>query len=259
MAKVNIKDMFTAGVHFGHKTRYWNPKMEEYIYGQRNDLHIINLDKTVESLKEATNFISSIAATSNKILFVGTKRAASKIIKEQAERCGMPYVNHRWLGGMLTNYKTVRESIKKLTELEEKKNSGLFDKMIKKEALRLTRELEKLQQSLGGFKDMVGLPDALFVVDVGFEKIAVREANKLQIPVVGVVDTNNTPDGVSYVIPGNDDSLKSIEYYVTVMADTIIASKNAANSKSAVSPEAYIEVPKSDDSANSSEVAESNG
>lgn len=232
MSKITIVDLFNAGAHYGHRSRYWNPKMSNYIYGKSNDLHIIDLDHTLLRFHEAANYISKIAATSNKILFVGTKKAASNIIKEQAERCNMPYVNHRWLGGMLTNYKTVRESIKKLQELEENKANGLFDKMIKKEALKQERDLSKLQMSLGGFKDMVGLPDALFVIDVGFENIAIKEAKKLKIPVVGIVDTNNDPEVVDYPIPGNDDSRKSIELYVSSFAQIIIDAKQAANAMS---------------------------
>jgi small subunit ribosomal protein S2 len=244
-SNISIKDMFIAGVHFGHKARFWNPLMEPYIYGKRNGLHIINLDQTVECFSGALNYISKLAVHSNKILFVSTKRAASKVIQREAIRCNMPYVNHRWLGGMLTNYKTVRESIKRFVDLEEQKNSGKFDKMIKKEALQLNRELDKLQQSLGGFKDMVGLPDALFVIDVGFEKIAVKEANKLKIPVIGVVDTNNSPEGINHVIPGNDDSVKSIELYARIVADTIIATKESVNRQSSGKPDDYLEVPQS--------------
>jgi small subunit ribosomal protein S2 len=249
---ISIKEMFVAGVHFGHKTRFWNPQMKPYIYGKRNELHIINLDKTVQCFGDALNFISKLATHSNKILFVSTKRAASKIIQQEAVRCGMPYVNHRWLGGMLTNYKTVRESIKRFVDLEAQKANGKFDKMIKKEALKLDRELGKLQQSLGGFKDMVGLPDALFVIDVGFEKIAVQEANKLGIPVIGVVDTNNSPDGVDYVIPGNDDSIKSIELYARLVADTILATKESVAREATGKLDEYLEVPQSADSKSSS-------
>lgn len=220
--------MFKAGVHYGHKTKYWNPQMRDYIYTKRNDLHIINLDKTATCLSDALNYLGSIAKSSNKILFVGTKRAASKIIAREASRCQMPYVDHRWLGGMLTNYKTVSESIKRLINLEADKQLGKFEGMIKKEGLNLERELLKLQQSLGGIKHMVGLPDAIFIIDVGFENIAVKEANKLSIPVIGVVDTNNSPEGINYVIPGNDDASKSIELYAKAVADTIIASKAAA-------------------------------
>ncbi len=242
MSIVSMKEMFEAGVHFGHKSRFWNPAMEKYIYIKRNGLHIINLDHTVTHFNDALNYLSKLATHSNKILFVGTKRAASKIIQSEATRCGMPYVDHRWLGGMLTNYKTVRCSINRFVALEEQKEKGQFDNMIKKEALKLNRELDKLNKSLGGFKDMVGLPDALFVVDVGFEKIAIKEANKLKIPVVGIVDTNNHPEGIDYVIPGNDDSIKSIELYVKAVADTIIASKNSSAQQAQGQVDGYTEV-----------------
>lgn len=222
-----MHDMLRAGVHFGHRTRYWNPKMAPYIFGARNKIHIINLETTLPMFEDVLNYVSKVAANKGKILFVGTKRAAQNIIKEQAARCGMPYVDHRWLGGMLTNYKTVRQSINRLRELEKMKESGEFERMIKKEALMLSRELEKLECGLGGIKNMGGLPDALFVIDVGYEKIAVQEAKKLKIPVVGVVDTNNSPDDIDYVIPGNDDSMRAIEIYVKSVADAILAAKDA--------------------------------
>lgn len=222
---VNIPEMLKAGVHFGHQTRYWNPKMGTYIYGARNKIHIIDLGKTVDLFQDALNFISSTAARKGKILFVGTKYAAQEIIQQEAERCKMPYVNRRWLGGMLTNYKTIRQSIKRLKELEAMFDSGKFGRLTKKEILGLEREKDKLLNSLGGIKNMGGIPDALFVIDVGHEKIAVREANRLGIPVVGVVDSNNDPDNISYVIPGNDDSTRAIRYYASRVADTILEAR----------------------------------
>lgn len=222
---VNMRDMLVAGVHFGHQKRYWNPKMAPYIFGTRSNIHIINLEKTAPLYKEALQFIHSKVHAKSKILFVGTKRSSQKIIKEHAERCGMPYVNHRWLGGMLTNYKTIRQSIKRLKELEKIFADGLAKKFTKKESLMLERELNKLECSLGGIKNMVGLPDVIFVVDVGYEHIAIQEANRLKIPVVGIVDTNNSPDGVDYIVPGNDDSQRAIELYVSGVADTILSAK----------------------------------
>ena len=225
---VSMRDMLRAGVHFGHRTRFWNPKMAEFIFGARNKIHIIDLEKTIVLFKEAMSFVQEVASNHGKILFVGTKRAAQEIVRREAERCGMPYIDHRWLGGMLTNYKTVRQSIKKLKELEERKASGQFETLIKKEALSLERQLEKLQRSLGGIKDMSGLPDLIFVIDVGYEHIAVTEANKLKIPVVGVVDTNHSPDGIDYIIPGNDDSMRAIELYAQSAADAILAGKQSS-------------------------------
>ena len=228
MANVTMRKMLEAGVHFGHQTRFWDPKMKPYIYMARNKIHIINLDKTYPLFQDALGFIKRVAARNGKILFVGTKTAASNIIKEQAERCGMPYVNYRWLGGMLTNFKTVKQSIKRLQELETMRDDGTFEKLVKKEALTKMRELQKLERALGGIKSMGSLPDALFVVDVGNEKISVREANNLRIPVVGVVDTNHNPEGIDYVIPGNDDAARAIELYVSAVADVILDTKNYA-------------------------------
>ncbi len=219
---VSMRELLQAGAHFGHRTRFWNPKMEEYIFGSRNKIHIINLEKTLPMLQDAENHVSRLAANKAKILFVGTKRAAQDSIRENAIRCGMPYVDHRWLGGMLTNYKTVRQSIFRLKELKKMRDEGKFESMIKKEALMLSRELEKLDRSLGGIEDMAGLPDALFVVDVGFEHIAVEEARRLKIPVIGIVDTNNDPDNIDYVIPGNDDSMRAVDIYIRTIADAII-------------------------------------
>lgn len=222
MANVSMREMLEAGVHFGHQTRFWNPQMAPYIFGDRNKIHIINLEKTLPLFNDALNFLGRMASTRGRILFVGTKRAASKIIRKEAERCGMPYVNHRWLGGMLTNYKTVRQSIKRLKDLEQMKEDGSMDRVTKKEALTLTREMEKLDRSLGGIKNMGGLPDALFIIDVGYEKIAVSEARKLGIPVIGVVDTNNSPDGIDYVVPGNDDAIRAISLYAAGVADAVM-------------------------------------
>jgi small subunit ribosomal protein S2 len=222
-----MRQMLEAGVHFGHQARYWNPKMAPFIFGERNKIHIINLEKSLPAFLDAANFVGKITAAKGKVLFVGTKRSAREIIKEQASECGMPYVNHRWLGGMLTNFKTVRQSIKRLKDLETMAADGSFAKVNKKEALELTREMEKLERSLGGIKNMSGLPDALFVIDVGHEKIAVSEAKKLGIPVVGVVDTNNSPEDIDYVIPGNDDAMRAIRLYVESMAEAISVSKPA--------------------------------
>jgi small subunit ribosomal protein S2 len=222
---VSIQSMMKAGVHFGHQTRYWNPKMGTYIYGSRNKIHIIDLGKTLPLFQDALNFISGVAAKKGKVLFVGTKYAAQDIVKEEAERCKMPYVDRRWLGGMLTNYKTIRQSIKRLKELESMFESGKFGRLTKKEILNLDREKAKLLSSLGGIKNMGGIPDALFVVDVGHEKIAVREANRLGIPVIGIVDSNNDPDGISYIIPGNDDSTRAIRFYASAVADVILEAR----------------------------------
>lgn len=214
-----MRDMLKAGVHFGHQTRYWNPKMGEYIFGARNNIHIINLEHTVRLLQDALSFVNNLTSKNNKLLFVGTKRSAGPVIAEHAARVGMPYIDHRWLGGMLTNWKTIRQSIKRLKELEVQSLDGTFAKLTKKEALERTRERDKLQKSLGGIKEMGGLPDAIFVVDVDHEQIAVAEANKLGIPVIGVVDTNSSPAGVDYIVPGNDDAIRSIQLFVGSIAD----------------------------------------
>ncbi|TDQ39546.1 30S ribosomal protein S2 [Thiopseudomonas denitrificans] len=235
---VSMREMLQAGVHFGHQTRYWNPKMGKYIFGARNKIHIINLEKTLPMFNEAMSFIEQKAAGKNKVLFVGTKRSASKIVREQAQRCGMPYVDHRWLGGMLTNYKTIRTSIKRLRDLEVQAQDGTFDKLTKKEALMRTRDLEKLERSLGGIKDMGGLPDAIFVVDVDHESIAISEANKLGIPVIGVVDTNSSPAGVDYIIPGNDDAIRAVQLYLTAAADAVVRARQSG----ATSAEEFVEV-----------------
>jgi small subunit ribosomal protein S2 len=228
---INMRQMLEAGVHFGHQTRFWDPKMKPYIYGSRNRIHIINLDKTLPLFIDAIQFLKRIASRNGTILFVGTKPSASNIVKEQAERCGMPYVDYRWLGGQLTNFKTVKQSIKRLLDLEAMRDDGTFDKLIKKEALMRSRELQKLQRSLGGIKAMSSLPDALFIIDVGKEKIAVEEANNLRIPVVGVVDTNNSPDNIDFIIPGNDDAIKSIEFYTSTVADVILQAKSNGRGK----------------------------
>jgi len=221
-----MRQMLEAGVHFGHQTRFWNPKMAPYIFGHRNKIHIINLEKTLAKYNEAMAFIKKMAAQKGSIMFVGTKRQAREIIAEEALRCSMPCVDERWLGGMLTNFKTVKQSIKRLKDMEQMAEEGAIEKMSKKEGLMLQRELVKLQKSLGGIKEMSGLPDALFVIDVGYHKIAVTEANKLGIPVIGVVDTNHNPEGVNYVIPGNDDSSRAIRLYARGVADAILEGKN---------------------------------
>ena len=227
MAQVSMRDLLKAGVHFGHQTRYWNPKMGKYIFGARNKIHIINLEHTVPALNEALQIVEGLAQRNNKVLFVGTKRAAGKIMKEQAERSGMPFVAHRWLGGMLTNYKTIRQSIKRLRDLEAQQSDGTFEQLTKKEALMRSREMEKLERSIGGIKEMGGLPDALFVIDVDHERIAVQEANKLGIPVIGVVDTNSNPDGIDHVIPGNDDAIRAIQIYAGAVADAVLEGKQS--------------------------------
>jgi small subunit ribosomal protein S2 len=228
MSDVSMRQMLEAGVHFGHQTRYWNPKMAAYIFGQRNKIHIVNLEKTLPLYQDAMNFVGTLAANGGRVLFVGTKRAAREAIAEEAARCNMPYVNHRWLGGMLTNFKTIRQSIKRLKELEAMFDDGSIERFHKKEALELSRERDKLERSLGGIKDMEGLPDALFVIDVGHEKIAVTEANKLGIPVVGVVDTNNDPGHIDYVIPGNDDAIRAVRLYIAGAADAVLDGRNTA-------------------------------
>ena len=228
MSNVSMRLMLEAGVHFGHQTRFWNPKMAEFIFGARNKIHIVNLEKTLPLYNDAVNAIGKIASNRGSILFVGTKRAARNTVQEEARRCGMPYVNHRWLGGMLTNYKTIRQSIQRLMDLEEMSTGEGFARITKKEALGLRREMEKLEKVLGGIKNMKGLPDAIFVIDVGHEEIAISEANKLGIPVFGIVDTNNSPDGIDYIIPGNDDAIKAIRLYSQGIADAIIEGRASA-------------------------------
>ena len=228
MPNVTMRQMLEAGVHFGHQTRYWNPRMEPFIFGARGKIHIINLEKSLPLLKESLDFLSRLSSRRGTVLFVGTKRAAGQSIAEEAARCGSPYVSHRWLGGMLTNFRTVRQSINRLKELEQMETDGSFQRLVKKEVLQLTRERDKLERSLGGIKDMNGLPDALFVVDVGHESIAVAEARKLKIPVVAVVDTNHSPEGIDYVIPGNDDAIRSIRLYAQLAADAILEGRASA-------------------------------
>ncbi|KOO14588.1 30S ribosomal protein S2 [Vibrio sp. Hep-1b-8] len=226
MATVSMRDMLKAGVHFGHQTRYWNPKMKPFIFGARNKVHIINLEKTVPMFNEALAELAKVGEKKGKVLFVGTKRAASEAVKEAAIASNQYYVNNRWLGGMLTNYKTVRQSIKRLKDLEAQAQDGTFDKLTKKEALMRTREMEKLEKSLGGIKDMGGLPDALFVIDADHEHIAIKEANNLGIPVYAVVDTNSNPDGVDYIIPGNDDAIRAVQLYLNAVATSVTEGRN---------------------------------
>lgn len=245
MSDVTMRQMLEAGVHFGHQTRYWSPKMRPFIFGERNKIHIINLEQTLPMFNDAMNYIGQVVGNGGSIMMVGTKRSASKLVKEAAERAGTPYVNHRWLGGMLTNFKTVKNSIRRLKELDTRMVEGSNARLIKKEALTLERERIKLERSLGGIKNMQGLPDALFVVDVKNEYIAISEANKLGIPVIAVVDTNCLPDGVDYVIPGNDDAIRAIRLYTESVADTIINARAAAQIKPAVSAgdsSEYVEV-----------------
>jgi small subunit ribosomal protein S2 len=242
MSGVSMREMLEAGVHFGHQTRYWNPKMAAYIFGQRNKIHIINLEKTLPLFQEAMSYLGTLTANGGKVLFVGTKRAARDAIREQALRCGMPFVNHRWLGGMLTNFKTIRERIKRLKELDAMFEDGTVDRCSKKEALGLSREQAKLERSLGGIKNMEGLPDALYIVDVGHEKIAVTEANKLGIPVVGVVDTNNDPGFVDYVIPGNDDAIGAVRLYIEGAASAVLDGRSTAAAMATRADDDFVEV-----------------
>ncbi|MEJ2173471.1 MAG: 30S ribosomal protein S2 [bacterium] len=240
---VTMREMLEAGVHFGHQTRYWNPRMAPYIFGHRNKIHIINLEKTLALYQEALRFMRQLAANKGAVLFVGTKRQAREVIREEAIRCGMPYVDHRWLGGMLTNFKTVKQSIKRLKEMEQTKEDGGLERMSKKEALGIQRELDKLDRSLGGIKDMVSLPDALFVVDVGYQRGAVAEAVKLGIPVIGVVDTNHSPEGIDYVVPGNDDSGRAIRLYARGAADAILDGRtNALEEVVSATRDEFVEV-----------------
>ena len=225
---VTMRQMLEAGVHFGHQTRFWNPKMAPYIFGHRNKIHIINLENTLVMYEEAMKYVRQLSVNKGVILFVGTKRQAREIVREEALRCNSPYVDQRWLGGMLTNFKTIKQSIKRLQDMEVMVQDGTMDKLVKKEALDLQRELDKLNKSLGGIKDMKGLPDALFVIDVGYQKGAITEARKLGIPVIGVVDTNHNPDGLQYIIPGNDDSSRAIRLYARGVADAILEGRNQA-------------------------------
>ena len=226
---ITMREMLEAGVHFGHQTRFWNPKMAPFIFGSRNKIHIVNLEKTLPMFEEAMKFARQLSANGGTILMVGTKRAAREIVAEEATRAGMPYVNQRWLGGMLTNFKTVKTSIKRLKDMKAQQEAGL-DSLSKKEQLTFTREIEKLEKDIGGIQDMTALPDAIFVIDVGFRKIAVAEAKKLGIPLIGVVDSNHSPEGIDYVIPGNDDSSKAVTLYARGIADAIIEGRNSATS-----------------------------
>ena len=238
-----MREMLEAGVHFGHQTRFWNPKMAEYIFGQRNKIHIVNLEKTLELYNTAMKHIRQLASNKGSILMVGTKRQAREIIAEEAQRAGVPYVDSRWLGGMLTNFKTVKASIKRLKEMETMETGGALEKMSKKEGLMFQREMEKLKKSIGGIKEMNGLPDAIFVIDVGYHKIAITEAGKLGIPIIGVVDTNHSPDGIAYVIPGNDDSSRAIRLYARGVADAILEGRaQVINEIVGASEEEYVEV-----------------
>ncbi|TMH00241.1 MAG: 30S ribosomal protein S2 [Betaproteobacteria bacterium] len=239
---VTMRQMLEAGVHFGHQTRYWNPKMADYIFGQRNKIHIVNLEKTLAMYNDAMKYVRQLAGNRGTILFVGTKRQARDIVAEEAQRCGMPFVDHRWLGGMLSNYKTVKGSIKRLKDLETMKEDGTFERMAKREALSLSRELDKLNKSLGGIKNMGALPDAVFVIDVGYHKIAVTEAKKLGIPIVAVVDTNHSPDGIAYVIPGNDDSSRAIRLYARGVADAVLEGKSQSVQEIVQGGDEFVEV-----------------
>ena len=240
---VTMREMLEAGVHFGHQTRYWNPKMAPFIFGHRNKIHIINLEKTLALYQDALKFARQTAANRGMILFVGTKRQARDIVREEAQRCQMPFVDHRWLGGMLTNFKTVKQSIKRLKEMEAMQVDGTFEHMSKKEALGLTRELAKLQRSLGGIKELGALPAALFIIDVGYQKGAVAEAAKLGVPVIGVVDTNHNPEGITYVIPGNDDSSRAIRLYARGMADAVLEGRSQSLEEVvAASRDEFVEV-----------------
>jgi len=244
---VTMREMLEAGVHFGHQTRYWNPRMAPFIFGHRNKIHIIHLEKTLEMYQEAVKFVSQLAANKGTVLFVGTKRQAREILREEAVRAGAPFVDHRWLGGMLTNFKTVKQSIKRLRDIEQMAEDGTLETLSKKEGLTLQREMTKLDRSLGGIKDMNELPDALFVIDVGYQRIAIEEANKLGIPVVGVVDTNHSPEGVDYVIPGNDDSSRAIRLYARGIADAVLEGRTRIVNE--VVSDEFVEVDSSEEQA----------
>ena len=241
MSTTTMRQMLEAGVHFGHQTRYWNPKMAPYIFGSRSRIHIINLEKTLPLFNEAMSFLEQMAANQGKVLFVGTKKTAREVIQKEAVNCGMPYVNHRWLGGMLTNFTTIKKSINRLKELETMEKEGGFQRFSKKEGLGLKRELDKLERSIGGIKDMGGIPDALFIIDVGYEKNAVKEARKLGIPILGIVDTNNSANDIDYMIPGNDDSIRSIQLYCQSAAASMLKGKVSEAEKMAVEDD-FVEV-----------------
>ncbi|HVA54324.1 MAG TPA: 30S ribosomal protein S2 [Gammaproteobacteria bacterium] len=242
MAELSMRQMLEAGVHFGHQTRYWNPKMAPYIFGERSHIHIINLEKTLPLYLEALEFVRRLVADGGSVLFVGTKRAARDAVAEEARRCGMPYVNQRWLGGTLTNFKTVRQSIKRMHELDLQSEDGTFERLGKKEVIRLKREMEKLNKSLGGIKEMNALPDALFVIDVGHEKIAVSEARKLALPIIGIVDTNNPPDNIDYLIPGNDDAIRAVQLYAQGIADAVLAGKTSMPQLAGTDEDEFVEL-----------------
>jgi len=244
MSTVSMRQMLEAGVHFGHQTRYWNPKMAPYIFGARSNIHIINLEKTLPLLNDAMKYLEQVAANRGRILFVGTKRTTRKVVEDEAKRCGMPYVNYRWLGGMLTNFKTIKQSVNRMKDLEAMRDDGRLSRFSKKEGLGMMRELEKLAQSMGGIRDMDKLPDVMFVLDVGYEKNAVSEAKKLGIPVVGVVDTNNSPAGIDYIIPGNDDSIRAVQLYVQCAATAILQGKasGVSFSEGAASEDEFVEM-----------------
>ncbi|HUP96002.1 MAG TPA: 30S ribosomal protein S2 [Burkholderiales bacterium] len=246
---VTMREMLEAGVHFGHQTRYWNPRMAPYIFGHRNKIHIVNLEKTLAMYQDAIKFVRQIATNKGTVLFVGTKRQAREIIREEAQRCGAPYVDYRWLGGMLTNYKTVKQSIKRLKDMDQMQLDGTFDKLPKKEALRYQREMTKHERSLGGIKDMNGVPDAMFVIDVGYQKNAIAEANKLGIPVIGVVDTNHSPERVDYVIPGNDDSSRAIRLYARGIADAYLEGRNDSLKEIVTGGDEFVEVEETEEEA----------
>ncbi|MEK6593053.1 MAG: 30S ribosomal protein S2 [Pseudomonadota bacterium] len=245
---VTMREMLEAGVHFGHQTRYWNPKMAPFIFGHRNKIHIVNLEKTLAMYQDALKFVRQLATNKGTIMFVGTKRQAREIIKEEAQRCAAPYVDYRWLGGMLTNFKTVKQSIKRLNDMETMVQDGSMEKLAKKEALSYQREIVKLERSLGGIKDMNGLPDAMFVIDVGYQKGAITEANKLGIPVIGVVDTNHSPEGIDYVIPGNDDSSRAIRLYARGVADAILEGRSDSLKEIVKSGDEFVEVEEGEES-----------
>ncbi|MGA9856019.1 MAG: 30S ribosomal protein S2 [Gammaproteobacteria bacterium] len=242
MAELSMRQMLEAGVHFGHQTRYWNPKMAPYIFGERSHIHIIDLEKTLPLYREALEFVKRLVADGGSVLFVGTKRAARDAVAEEARRCGMPYVNQRWLGGTLTNFKTVRQSIKRMHELDLQSEDGTFERLGKKEVIRLKREMEKLDKSLGGIKDMNALPDALFVIDVGHEKIAVSEARKLALPIVGIVDTNNPPDNIDFIIPGNDDAIRAVQLYAQGISDAVLAGKASMPQLAGADEDEFVEL-----------------
>ena len=246
---VTMREMLEAGVHFGHQTRFWNPRMAPYIFGHRNKIHIVNLEKTLAMYQDALKFVRQLSSNKGTVLFVGTKRQAREIVREEATRCGAPYVDYRWLGGMLTNYKTVKGSIKRLKDLELMQTDGTLERLTKKEGLTYQREMEKLNRSLGGIKDMNGLPDALFVIDVGYQKNAIAEANKLGIPVIGVVDTNHTPAGVDYVIPGNDDSSRAIRLYARGIADAYLEGRNDSLQEIVTGGDEFVELEDTEEEA----------